>query len=594
MKKKMTDHSIPPGIMSLLYACILLLLMRCDREFDNPNDPSRPFLSPSECTARQLSNKAIQIAWKDNVDFEEGFLVERALKGNPFKAVGMAQRNETGYADRIDTALVEDSIFYRISAFVGGRYSDPAAAPGLFLMFAPTDLNAVVSLNDSTVELTWKNWSKIAEEYHVESLAADRCSTIAVIPPDRTTYGFQLAGGMLRVRAFLRSAASQPSDTVTIARGGNGNALWNGSHKGRINSIDFSPDGREIVTGADDKIIILWKTSGGSPVWSDNDAAKINSVRFDPAGVLVLSAGNDSLVKFRDATTGIVLKSFKADFGRYAVDSAFSFLVVQTNWSDFTVYTIKTGQQKCTGKSASSIASMRVVDGTAHLVIATAGGDIEMWDIQSGSRLWSAHQGYDAADQIALARANTIVLSLSGGDSVKAWNAMDGTKLWSAGHGQPSVFDATIKNIVCGNNDSLVAINCGNDTLLMTRLGNGATAWTMKGQALAFSPDGKVIVLATAYPNVSSLHETGTGSRVWSDSLLTWQAAAARFSPDGQCVCVSASNASGKIKVYRTTDGSRILESYGTGYSFSPDSRAMALFSSNSVALYSLWWSIWQ
>jgi dipeptidyl aminopeptidase/acylaminoacyl peptidase len=79
---------------------------------------------------------------------------------------------------------------------------------------------------------------------------------------------------------------------------------------GSVESAEFSPDGRFIVTGAKfDNSVVLWRTSDGTEIWRAYTAAEIERVGWSPDGKFVASASEDHLVTLFDATNGRVVKT---------------------------------------------------------------------------------------------------------------------------------------------------------------------------------------------------------------------------------------------------------------------------------------------
>ncbi len=79
---------------------------------------------------------------------------------------------------------------------------------------------------------------------------------------------------------------------------------------GSVESAEFSPDGRSIVTGAKfDNSVIMWRTSDGAELWRTYVGAEVERVGWSPDGKVVASCSEDSLVTIFDAATGKVIKT---------------------------------------------------------------------------------------------------------------------------------------------------------------------------------------------------------------------------------------------------------------------------------------------
>lgn len=69
-------------------------------------------------------------------------------------------------------------------------------------------------------------------------------------------------------------------------------------HTQTVNSIAWSPDGRSIATGSDDKQVILWNASDGKPIKILNEHQdKVGSVEWSPDGKYVASGSQDGTIR---------------------------------------------------------------------------------------------------------------------------------------------------------------------------------------------------------------------------------------------------------------------------------------------------------
>src|SRR5271163_4817565 len=77
-------------------------------------------------------------------------------------------------------------------------------------------------------------------------------------------------------------------------------------HTDEVNSAAFSPDGRRIVSGADDKSIRVWDAETGQTVLGplEGHSGYVYSVAFSPDGRRIVSGSADNSVRIWDAETG--------------------------------------------------------------------------------------------------------------------------------------------------------------------------------------------------------------------------------------------------------------------------------------------------
>lgn len=76
-------------------------------------------------------------------------------------------------------------------------------------------------------------------------------------------------------------------------------------HSGSVLCISFSPDGRYIASGSNDKIIKLWEATTGKLIRKiEGHADMILSINFSPDGRYISSGGWDKTVKVWEAQSG--------------------------------------------------------------------------------------------------------------------------------------------------------------------------------------------------------------------------------------------------------------------------------------------------
>ncbi len=149
----------------LLPALLATLATGCNTfdpgEFrDNPSDPKSESFRPDRPTtiSVELKNDDIVISWKDNSNYESGYLVEKSLDGlKSFELVDRLSPNTTTYTD--ESRLIAQTTYYRVATYA--KHKDGIWQTVYGNGIPSLQVNPFESLNfhrpnDTTLQISWR------------------------------------------------------------------------------------------------------------------------------------------------------------------------------------------------------------------------------------------------------------------------------------------------------------------------------------------------------------------------------------------------------------------------------------------------------
>jgi len=272
-----------------------------------------------------------------------------------------------------------------------------------------------------------------------------------------------------------------------------------------ISHVSFSPDGRHIAAGTQERIIVLVDAQSGADILTLHGPPSnywgTRSVAFSPDGSRIVSGGDDNVVEVWNALTGALEIRLAGHTGR-VLSVAFS-----PNGRD----------------------------------IASGGKDetLKLWNAVTGDleRTLTGHK--DNVLWVTFSPDGKRIVSSGEDGTVRIWDASSGAELLVLrGHEGPVrevAVSADGKRIVSGGEDRTVRIwDATTGEELMTLRGH---EWQV--HTVAFSPDGSRIVSGADSGEIK-VWDAGTGKELVDlgrDSSNDIRSAV--FSPDGTSICLS-------------------------------------------------------
>jgi WD40 repeat protein len=316
------------------------------------------------------------------------------------------------------------------------------------------------------------------------------------------------------------------------------------AHRDHVKCLVFTPDGRTLISGSEDKTVRIWDASTGREIRRlEGYKGRVEAVALSPDGKTLASCGQDGTVRLVELATGRdVGKPLSSRGPGYQLAFAPDGKGLCAASTELHFWDVTSGRPRADFPESNkwTYAMALAPDGKTAL----AGNDdgmIRQWDLSTAGllRQWQAHTA--AVRYVAFVSSGTEVVSAGEDGAVRLWRLDTGKEvrlLWRA----PDKRQFPV--MVCPDGKAVAVVNPKDGKLYVIDL---ATARTVREfpialltQALAFTPDGRT--LAAGSWGLLWLYDVPSGRlRMPVESKgHMGRVRSAAFSPDGSVLATAA------------------------------------------------------
>ncbi len=270
-------------------------------------------------------------------------------------------------------------------------------------------------------------------------------------------------------------------------------------HRGAVNSVQFSSDGKKIATGGrQDRTVRLWNASDRSLAGIIESPTSVHDVSFSPSADVIAWAGGDGSILLWHLEQQKLSQFRKHDGRAYSISFSPDGKTIASGGEDGIVklWHLDGTDLVSFEKQVGEILSVRFSPDGRNIVTAGADGTVRVLDL-TGSVVEELEKQTNPVQRAVFSADGRMIVSANGDDTVRLWNWESGTVISvddDVGH------RAAVLGVSFSPDGQMIASASSDRTIKLWRR-NGEPIATLLGHltevnTVAFSPDGKHLISA--------------------------------------------------------------------------------------------------
>jgi len=230
--------------------------------------------------------------------------------------------------------------------------------------------------------------------------------------------------------------AADPKNKFFVTAGDNTIKVWNmqgdeisrmPDHTTSIYSIDISPDGKNLVSGAINKVFKYWDIKSGKLIKDMKGHTDVTmAVAFSNDGSLIASGSGDNSIKIWDASDLkeiMTLKGHSMDIYQVVFSHNDRYLASCSKDKTIRIYDLESGElYKVLNGHRNFVMDIEFAPGDMHLVSCSFDREIRLWEIPTTRMLYSFIDHDDEVIAVDFAPDGKSFASASYDKTIKIWD----------------------------------------------------------------------------------------------------------------------------------------------------------------------------